>query len=350
MAPPLRAVWEITRRCTLECTHCLVEAGPRRPEGELATAEALEVADQLAALGVRKVTLTGGEPLSRPDWATLTERLRGHGLQVVLSTNGQVLSGPRLERAAALGVAEVAVSVDGLGASHDRVRRYAEARARRSSFAEVEAAIARIRAAGLPVSVITAVRADTLDELPALHAHLRPLGLKAWMVQLAHATGRMGAEAMVPRGRVTELARWLVDAARDPVLPPMVHSTIGWLSREEPVLRASGRSAGTGAWRGTPCGRTVIGIEPDGGVKGCPNQVGAPFVVGHTPAEPLERIWGERERWFWVDPPRDRAAGACAGCALFAGCGGGCPCVAWATTGRVFDNPWCLRAVAREAG
>lgn len=348
MRPPLRAVWEITRRCTLACTHCLVESGPGQPEGELDTAAALDVCDQLAALGVRKVSLTGGEPLSRPDWHVLAARLRGHGLEVVLSTNGQALKGRQLERAVALGISEVVVSVDGLPESHDRVRRYFEAAAKRSSWREVEAAIARIRAAGIPVSAITAVRRDTLDELPAIHAALKAAGLTAWLVQLAHPTGRFDAADMVPRERMGELARFLAGIVDDPVLPPLVHNTIGWLSKEEPLLRSSGRKAAWPAWRGTPCGRTVIGLEPDGGVKGCPNQVGAPFVVGKLPDEPLAAIWADRARWFWVDQPPDQAQGPCAPCGLKGVCGGGCPCVAYATTGHTFDQPWCLRAIARE--
>ena len=69
-ARPLYAVWEITLACDLACTHCGSRAGKARPD-ELTTAEALRVVDELAELGVREVTLIGGEAYLRPDWLDL---------------------------------------------------------------------------------------------------------------------------------------------------------------------------------------------------------------------------------------------------------------------------------------
>lgn len=342
---PTRAVWELTWRCNLRCSHCLVEGGPN-DKVELDTTEGLALIDALVDLGVRRLTLTGGEPLMRRDWEQLARHARARGLTLLLSTNGLALSGPRLAAAAELGMI-VVISVDGLRETHDRGRPFPEARAARSSYDETEAAIGRARAAGLDVIVITTVDRHNLDELPAVQVRMAELGVWRWTVQLGHATGRLAAEDMLPSTRMPELARFLVRASRHPTVPPVVHHTIGWLSRDEPVLRSSGDDTRLAVWGGTPCGASVIAVEPDGGVKGCPNQVGAPFVVGNVREEPLARIWADRARWFWVDPPAALAQGACAPCGLKARCGGGCPCVAWATTGHIYDNPRCLRAIER---
>src|SRR5215207_8579766 len=53
---PIYAVWEITLACDLACRHCGSRAGRARPD-ELTTAEALDLVDQLAVLGVKEVTL-----------------------------------------------------------------------------------------------------------------------------------------------------------------------------------------------------------------------------------------------------------------------------------------------------
>src|SRR5579859_6597889 len=58
-ASPLNAVWELTLRCDLACRHCSSRAGRARPD-ELTGAEALDLVEQLADLGVREVTLIGG--------------------------------------------------------------------------------------------------------------------------------------------------------------------------------------------------------------------------------------------------------------------------------------------------
>ena len=342
--PPARVVWELTWRCTLRCTHCLVEGGPN-DKVELDPAESLALCDALAALGTRTVTLTGGEPLLRPDWDVLARRLSDQGIRVVLSTNGHGLNAANLARAVAAGVRMAVLSLDGLAEAHDAVRRYPEARARRSSFAEVGDALRRLAETPITRAVITSVDAHNLADLPGLHQHVKALGVQRWQVQLAHATGRQAAADMLSPAQNRALAAFLVEAARDPVLPPAVHETIGWLSRDEPILRSSGRSRAQ-VWLGSPCGRSVLAIEPDGGVKGCPNQVGAPFVVGQVREEPLARIWQDRARWFWLNPPPSQAAGPCAPCALQTVCGGGCPCVAWATTGALYNNPLCLRAAS----
>ena len=68
-------VWEITLACNLRCGHCGATAGHARPD-ELSPAEALRLADDLAALPVLEVTLMGGELFLRPDWLAIAERLR----------------------------------------------------------------------------------------------------------------------------------------------------------------------------------------------------------------------------------------------------------------------------------
>jgi radical SAM protein with 4Fe4S-binding SPASM domain len=343
--PPRRAIWEITRRCNLRCAHCLVDAGPGTPD-ELTTEEGLALVDAFAALGVRQLTLTGGEPLLRRDWPELAARADAHGLRVVLSTNGHALKGANLQRALASHVAEVALSLDGLCDTHDQLRRYPEESARRSSFHEVVAAIERLGPTPIRTTVITSVDRTNVDELSAIHGLLRTLPVRSWMVQLSHPTGRQRAtDRMLPRERLPALVRFLVSIADDPVLPPFVHTTIGYLSRDEPRLRASGRIGGVAVWRGSPCGVESVGIEPDGGIKGCPNQVGAPFVVGNVRAEPLADIWHDRDRWHWLSPAPAEVGGTCAPCPMKAVCGGGCPCVSWATTGALHRDPWCVRAV-----
>lgn len=347
---PRHAIWEITWRCNLRCTHCLVHGGPNDLH-ELSTDEALDLVDQLARLGVERVTLTGGEPFFRRDWHAIATRIRERGMDLMFSCNGHLLNDRNMAAIQALQTAWVAVSVDGLPATHDAQRVFPEARAKLSSAAIVTGAIERLVATDIQVAVITSVHRDNLDELPALHERLAALRIDEWMVQLAHPQGRfetLAADKMLPVARLPELAAFLARASRHPILPPLVHHTIGWMSRDEPRLRGSGRAAPAPgklvAWKGSPCGRTVIGIEPDGGVKGCPNQVGDPFLVGNVRDEPLDAIYGDRPRWHWLHPTPDQMGGPCAGCALAAHCKGGCPCVAYETSGRLFDNPYCIRA------
>lgn len=350
--PPGRALWEITRRCDLRCAHCLVDGGTAKG-AELDTAEALDVVDQLAELGVRAVTLSGGEPLLRDDWHLLAARVRERGMVLRLSTNGHLLDQQVLTELRRLGTEQVLVSVDGVRETHDVLRPAAESGAS-SSFDRVMKALDRLAPTPIVAVAITSVMRPNLAQLPWIQALLKERGVQRWIVQLAHATGRAarGAPArpdalLLAPSRLEELAVSLLARAGDPDLPPQVFNSIGYMSREEPVLRGSGRALDRPFWKGCHCGISTLGIEPDGGVKGCANQVGELFVVGDLRREPLARIWNDVARWHWLRPGLERMRGACSDCPLAPLCGAGCTALAHASTGDLFDNPYCLRALRR---
>src|SRR5580700_5827716 len=85
---PIYAVWEVTLACDLACRHCGSRAGKERPD-ELRTAEALDLIDQMARLGVKEVTLIGGEAYLRDDWLELVRAIRSHGIPVTTTSGGR---------------------------------------------------------------------------------------------------------------------------------------------------------------------------------------------------------------------------------------------------------------------
>jgi cyclic pyranopterin phosphate synthase len=107
----------LTDRCNLRCVYCLPVEGVRwLPKADLLTDEEIvAVVRQLAALGLRRLRLTGGEPLLRPNLLRLVERLRAiPGVEeLALSTNGTRLAplAPALRNA---GVDRVNLSLDSL--------------------------------------------------------------------------------------------------------------------------------------------------------------------------------------------------------------------------------------------
>jgi MoaA/NifB/PqqE/SkfB family radical SAM enzyme len=120
--------WEITRRCDARCIHCYAESGPEVPtDGDLSTAEALALIDQLAAGGEMILALSGGEPLLRPDWRELVRHAVERDLIVSLVTNGSQVDdrvAADLAAFAARGLQNVTVSLDShLPEVHDRIRR-----------------------------------------------------------------------------------------------------------------------------------------------------------------------------------------------------------------------------------
>jgi molybdenum cofactor biosynthesis protein A len=157
----------VTDRCNLRCMYCMPEEHYRwlQQSHLLSFEEFVRLVDIFTSLGVRRVRLTGGEPLLRRDLHRLVSMLSANPLieDLALTTNGVLLAeqaGP-LHRA---GLHRVTVSLDTL-----RPKRFL-AVARRNDHARVLAGIAAARRAGFSGTKIDAVimRGVNDDELSDL--------------------------------------------------------------------------------------------------------------------------------------------------------------------------------------
>ena len=107
----------MTERCTLRCAYCRADEGICPKKEELTTDEFLRLASACAVLGIRKVRVTGGEPLLRRDILAIVGGLAAiPGIaEVDMTSNAQMLQG----QAAALkqaGLQRVNISLDSLDA------------------------------------------------------------------------------------------------------------------------------------------------------------------------------------------------------------------------------------------
>ena len=160
----------VTDRCDLRCTYCMAEDMTFLPKREVLSLEEL---DQLATAfvmrGVRKLRLTGGEPLVRRGIMDLVRDLgrhlrSGHLDELTLTTNGTQLS-RYAEELAQAGVRRLNVSMD----SHDP-ETYARI-TRGGSLAKVLEGIAAAREAGLKVKLnAVLLKHDNAETLPDMMA------------------------------------------------------------------------------------------------------------------------------------------------------------------------------------
>ena len=174
----------VTDRCNFRCSYCMPKEVfhkdyPYLPHADLLTFEEItRLARQFVAHGVRKIRLTGGEPLLRKNIEILVEQLAqlhtvdGQPVELALTTNGSLLA----RKARALrdaGLRRVTVSLDGLD---DAVFR----RMNDVDFpvAEVLAGIEAAHAAGLaPVKVNMVVKRGTNEqEILPMARHFRGTG------------------------------------------------------------------------------------------------------------------------------------------------------------------------------
>ena len=105
----------LTERCTLKCAYCRAGEGICPKKGELSRDEFLRIVRAFAAVGVKKVRLTGGEPMLRRDLIPIISGIRAIDeiCEITMTTNGQHLAGQcRALREA--GLNRLNISVDSL--------------------------------------------------------------------------------------------------------------------------------------------------------------------------------------------------------------------------------------------
>jgi cyclic pyranopterin phosphate synthase len=107
----------VTDRCNYRCTYCMPEEGMRWLQREqlLTYEEIVRLVRIFASLGVRKIRLTGGEPLMRKDLWRLIAMLKPlPGIQdIAVTTNGYFLK-DQAQRLADAGISRINVSLDAL--------------------------------------------------------------------------------------------------------------------------------------------------------------------------------------------------------------------------------------------
>ena len=173
----------VTDRCDLRCVYCMAEHMTFLPKAQVLTLEELErLASAFIDLGVRKIRITGGEPLVRKGvmdlFGALAPRLAAGDLdEVTLTTNGTQLETFAADLAAS-GVRRVNVSVDSL--NPETFRRLT----RGGDLAQVLRGLEAARAAGLAVKInAVALRDDNAGELPDLVAWAHGQGFDATLIE-----------------------------------------------------------------------------------------------------------------------------------------------------------------------
>lgn len=337
---PAYVVWELTLRCDQRCTHCGSRADVERPD-ELTTREALEIVEQLRAMGTREVVLIGGEAYLHPGFLEIVSALRDAGIRPSMTTGGRGITRKLAWRMGEAGLHSVSVSIDGLEATHDLMR------ATPGGHRSAVEALGHLRAAGLRTASNLNLNRLNRDDLEPLYEQLKALGVRAWQIQITAPLGRAAERpamllqpfdlvTLVPR--VAALKQRAFEEARMVVMPG---NNLGYFGPEEALLRSLPDAPGD-HWRGCQAGRYVMGIESDGAVKGCPSLQTAHYVGGNARQSTLEEVWSRSPQLaFTRQRTVDDLWGFCRQCPFAETCLGGCTFTAHAVLGRPGNNPYC---------
>jgi mycofactocin biosynthetic radical S-adenosylmethionine protein MftC len=316
---PICLTWELTYACNLACIHCLSSSGRRDP-GELTTAEAKAVVDELAKLQVFYVNIGGGEPTIRPDFFEIIDYCVASGVGVKFSTNGSRIDEAAAKRLAGSDYVDIQISLDGANReTNDAVRGD-------GSWDMAIRAMDNLKAANFgqfKISVVmTRHNVSQLDDFEALAAHygaelrltrLRPAGRGADTWDQLHPTN----------AQQRELYNWII--TRPNVLTGDSFFHLSALGESLPGLNLCG------------AGRIVCLIDPVGEVYACPFVIHDEFRAGSVRDEGgFAKVWKQSDLFLSLREPS--SPGACGSCGSYDACQGGCMAAKF-FTGLPLDGP-----------
>jgi heme d1 biosynthesis radical SAM protein NirJ len=344
-APPGPVViWNLVRRCNLTCMHCYSISADIDFPGELSTAEALSVMQDLKASGVPALILSGGEPLLRPDLFEIAAEAKRLGFYTALSTNGTLIDAPMAARIRDLGFGYVGISLDGLQATHDRFRR------KPGAFEKSLAALRMLRDLGVKVGVrftltqdnaadfeplLDRVEAERIPRFYFSHLNYAGRGHVNRKRDALHATARAAMDELFARcwthARLG-LERDYVSGNNDADGVYFLH----WVRRNIASADCAHLRSKLAEWGGNSSGVNVANIDNLGNVH--PDTMWWDCTLGNVRSRPFSAIWRDTRHPVMAGlkaRPR-RIGGRCGRCAYFDVCGGNTRVRALKTSG----DPW----------
>jgi PqqA peptide cyclase len=327
MPRPYALLAEITYRCPLHCPYC---SNPTRvrDDGELTTDEWTRVVREAAALGILQIGFSGGEPLVRRDLPELVRAAREANLYTNLITSGIGLDDDRVRDLRDAGLDSVQLSFQ--SDNTDLADEIAGARAHQRKLD----AAAKIRAAGIPLSLNFVIHRRNIDRLPQMIELAE--SLSAERVELANVQfygwAFLNRAALLPTREQVVRAREIATAAKTR------------LAGQIDIFYVLPDYYGT---RPKPClagwGQRYLTVNATGEVLPCPTALSAipDLRLENVRTRELDWIWREAESFNrfrgteWMPEP-------CQSCPQKEIDFGGCRCQAALLTGNAANtDPVC---------
>jgi radical SAM protein with 4Fe4S-binding SPASM domain len=330
-------VWNITRKCNLNCPVCHLGSAPEADANELTTQEARELIDQMAAMHVPLISVYGGEPLTRSDFLELAGYAHDKGLRMIFSTNATLITKEIAEKIRESGISYVGIDLDGLaqdgGNGMDVM----------GGLKKAIPAMEHLKEAGLGYGVRITLGDFNLHQLPSIVGAIEGAGIKRFAVcQLLE--GRAWKAVKEERRKIMD---FLIDYAKKS--PEMEVVTEHFYAdgayivnrlRREDATRAEAVKELLALQGGCPAGRKLVNIDHIGNLHPCIYWKAHTF--GNIKEDKLSELW--RDSSSFLEKLRNRSEhlkGRCGQC-LYSGICGGCRDRAEKASGDCFQSdPGC---------
>jgi radical SAM protein with 4Fe4S-binding SPASM domain len=297
--------WLATNRCNCACPFCESSSGKAIP-GELSFEEAKALIDDLHTMGVRRLILSGGEPLTRHDIGNIMSYANQCNIILGLVTNGWFVQEmeSKLRR---LRFFLYFTSIDGKPSIHDKTRGI------EGSFERALKGLSTFASMGVPLRIVnTVVHSENIMQLESMVDIIKNSEATSWRITPISPVGRAAGQIKYSLGgaHLRYLASFIKEKRK------FINVDFG----ESHMYLGCFEKGYTGQPFFCGAGLTRCSIMPNGEVMGCHQVYDSALSEGNIRDRKFSQIWKDGFARFRKRDFRD----CCMDCAHFKACQGGC--------------------------
>lgn len=329
----------ITNCCNFKCPHCCWENHYRK-EDELKLPELKNLVDDMVSLGIFRLSISGGEPMTRfEDLISLVEYAKDKGVtSICIATNGQLINEERLDRLAKAGVTELQFSIDHYKKEVHDAGRF------KGNLEHIEylANLINTKYAGiLTVSAGLTLTNRNKDAILDIIDYTISIGIKKMKVVRFTGITELSKEEkyeITDKQVIKELSCAIVKKAQECLKDGVVVKLSSMISANAHICGANPnfkRAKNCEALRQRVC------VKSDGNVAPCPLLSSYDIIVGNVKNNSLIEIFSSKEAEDFKKIYKDNDK--CQNCKHYDICGGGCLASAISKEGKMNGvDEWCV--------
>ena len=167
---PIIGTFEITYRCNFRCIHCYADG--RHNESCMSYEEITRLVDEMADAGTFFLTLSGGDPLTHPDFARIYKYIRERGIFVEVFTNGTLITEEITQLFKEYPPVNVDITI--YGSSNDTYWRVAGVK---DGYSKMLRGLQRLKENNIHFTLKTSVLRENADDVPSIQDFARKNGV-----------------------------------------------------------------------------------------------------------------------------------------------------------------------------